>query len=61
MTATKETKTAPTTSIIAQPFELANKAFLASLGLASQIQSLFETKLDELAKDGKTLLVKIVG
>jgi len=61
MTATKETKTAPITSIIAQPFVLANKAFLVSLGLASQIQSLVETKLEELAEDGKTLLVKFVG
>jgi polyhydroxyalkanoate synthesis regulator phasin len=39
-------------TIIEQPIIVANKAFLAGLGLASQVQSDFDAKFEELAKDG---------
>jgi len=39
-------------TIIEQPIIIANKAFLASLGLASQVQTDFDAKFEELAKDG---------
>jgi len=42
-------------SVIGQPFVIANKAFLASLGLFSTIQTEFGNKLDEFAKDGEVV------
>ena len=39
-------------TIIEQPIVIANKTFLAGLGLASQVQSDFDAKFEELAKDG---------
>jgi len=39
-------------SLIGQPFVIANKVFLASLGLISTIQTEFGSKFDELVKDG---------
>lgn len=39
-------------TIIEQPIVIANKTFLAGLGLASQVQSDFDTKFEALAKDG---------
>lgn len=40
-------------SVIAQPFIIANKVFLASLGLFSTIQTEAGNKFDELVKDGE--------
>lgn len=40
-------------TIIEQPIIIANKAFLAGLGLVSQVQSDFDTKFEKLAKDGE--------
>ena len=40
-------------SMIGQPFVIANKVFLASLGLVSTIQSEVGNKFDELVKDGE--------
>ena len=40
-------------TIIEQPIVIANKAFLAGLGLASQVQSDFDAKFEALAKDGE--------
>ena len=40
-------------SVIGQPFIIANKVFLASLGLISTIQSEASDKFDELVKDGE--------
>ena len=40
-------------SMIGQPFVIANKVFLASLGLISTIQSEASDKFDELVKDGE--------
>ncbi len=40
-------------SVIAQPFVIANKVFLASLGLISTIQTEVGNKFDELVKDGE--------
>jgi hypothetical protein len=40
-------------SVIAQPFIIANKVFLASLGLISTIQTEAGNKFDELVKDGE--------
>ena len=40
-------------TIVEQPIIIANKAFLAGLGLASQAQSDFDKKFDALAKDGE--------
>jgi hypothetical protein len=42
-------------SVIGQPFAIANKAFLASLGLFSTIQTEFGNKFDEFAKDGEVV------
>jgi polyhydroxyalkanoate synthesis regulator phasin len=39
-------------TIIEQPIVIANKTFLAGLGLASQVQTEFDAKFEELAKDG---------
>lgn len=39
-------------TFVEQPIMVANKTFLAGLGLAKQFQSGFEAKFDELAKDG---------
>jgi polyhydroxyalkanoate synthesis regulator phasin len=39
--------------MIGQPFIIANKVFLASLGLISTIQSEASDKFDELVKDGE--------
>lgn len=40
-------------SVVGQPFVIANKVFLASLGLFSTIQTEFGDKFDELVKDGE--------
>lgn len=40
-------------SLIGRPFVIANKVFLASLGLVSTIQTDFSNKFDELVKDGE--------
>ncbi|MDH3531871.1 MAG: phasin family protein [Gammaproteobacteria bacterium] len=40
-------------TIIEQPIVIANKTFLASLGLASQVQADFDAKFEALAKDGE--------
>jgi len=40
-------------SMIGQPFVIANKVFLASLGLVSTIQTEVGNKFDELVKDGE--------
>ena len=40
-------------SMIGQPFIIANKVFLASLGLFSTIQSEVGNKFDEFVKDGE--------
>jgi len=42
-------------SVIGQPFAIANKAFLASLGLVSTIQTEFGNKFEEYAKDGEVV------
>lgn len=42
-------------SIIGQPIAIANKAFLASLGLIVTVRSDLSKKIDELAKDGETV------
>lgn len=39
-------------TIIERPIVIANKTFLAGLGLASQVQTTFDAKFEELAKDG---------
>ena len=39
-------------TIVERPIVIANKAFLAGLGLASQAQSDFDAKFEALAKDG---------
>lgn len=39
-------------TFVEQPITVANKTFLAGLGLAKQFQSGFEAKFNELAKDG---------
>lgn len=39
-------------TIIEQPIVIANKTFLAGIGLASQVQSDFDAKFEALAKDG---------
>ena len=39
-------------TIIERPIIVANKTLLAGLGLASQVQSDFDTKFEALAKDG---------
>ena len=40
-------------TIVERPIVIANKAFLAGLGLASQVQSDFDAKFEELAKEGE--------
>jgi len=40
-------------SMIGQPFVIANKVFLASLGLVSTIQTEVSDRFDELVKDGE--------
>jgi hypothetical protein len=40
-------------SMIGQPFIIANKVFLASLGLVSTVQTEVGNKFDELVKDGE--------
>ena len=40
-------------SMIGRPFIIANKVFLASLGLISTIQTEVSDKFDELVKDGE--------
>lgn len=40
-------------TIVERPIIIANKAFLAGLGLASQAQSDFDTRFEALAKDGE--------
>jgi len=40
-------------TIVERPILIANKAFLAGLGFASQAQSDFDKKFDALAKDGE--------
>jgi len=40
-------------SMIGQPFVIANKVFLASLGLVSTVQTEVGNKFDELVKDGE--------
>jgi polyhydroxyalkanoate synthesis regulator phasin len=55
---TKTTKTAGDRiegSILEQPFAVANKAFLASIGLADQVVTGFGQKFDEFAADGEKL------
>ena len=42
-------------SFIGQPFVIANKVFLASLGLVSTIQTEFSSKFDEFVKDGEAV------
>ncbi len=42
-------------SLIGQPFVIANKVFLASLGLVSAIQTEFSSKFDEFVKDGEVV------
>lgn len=42
-------------SVIRQPIAIANKAFLASLGLAVTVQSGFSRKVDEFAKEGEAV------
>ena len=42
-------------SLIGQPFVIANKVFLASLGLVSTIQTEFSCKFDEFVKDGEVV------
>lgn len=42
-------------SLIGQPFVIANKVFLASLGLVSTIQTEFSSKFDEFVKDGEVV------
>jgi hypothetical protein len=42
-------------SLIGQPFIIANKVFLASLGLVSTIQTEFSSKFDEYVKDGEVV------
>ncbi|MDH3339407.1 MAG: phasin family protein [Gammaproteobacteria bacterium] len=39
--------------VVSQPIAVANKAFLASLGLVTQLQKDLDSKYEELAKDGK--------
>lgn len=39
-------------TILEKPIVVANKTFLAGLGAATQLQSGFEAKFEELAKDG---------
>lgn len=59
-TTTKRTK-APTFyekiegTMIGQPIVIANKAFLASLGLVATVSSDFVKRVDELAKDGEVV------
>lgn len=61
--ATKKTKAKNTQSfmdkvegsIIGQPIAIANKTFLASLGLIVSVSSDVSKKIDELAKDGETV------
>lgn len=40
-------------TIVERPITIANKAFLAGLGFASQVQSDFDAKFEELAKNGE--------
>lgn len=40
-------------TVVEQPIIVANKAFLAGLGFATQIQSDFDAKFEALAKDGE--------
>ena len=42
-------------TIIGQPIVIANKTFLASLGLMAAVRSDFVKKVDELAKDGEVV------
>ena len=42
-------------TIVSQPIAIANKVFLAGLGLVSYIQSDIDTKFSELAKDGEAV------
>ena len=42
-------------SLIGQPFVIANKVFLASLGLISTIGTEFGNKFDEFVKDGEVV------
>lgn len=63
MTATKKTSKAKSQAksivdqfkgtIVERPIIIANKAFLAGLGFASQVQSDFDAKFEELAKTGE--------
>jgi polyhydroxyalkanoate synthesis regulator phasin len=63
MTATKKTRKTESQAksiadrfegtIVEQPIIIANKAFLAGLGFASQVQSDFDAKFEELAKEGE--------
>jgi polyhydroxyalkanoate synthesis regulator phasin len=54
-------RTAPETMVdrledaVSQPIAIANKAFLASIGLVTQFQTDFDSKYDKLAKDGKVV------
>jgi len=48
-------------TIIEQPIIIANKAFLAGLGLASQVQSDLDTKFEKLAKDGEKVRKEAQG
>ena len=45
-------------TFVEQPIEVANKTFLAGLGLAKQFQAGFEAKFEELAKDGAAVRSK---
>ena len=40
-------------TIVEQPIIVANKTFLAGLGLANQVQEDFQSKFDKFAKDGE--------
>lgn len=40
-------------TIVEKPIVIANKTFLAGLGLVEQVRTDFETKFDALAKDGE--------
>ena len=42
-------------TMIGQPIVIANKAFLASLGLVATVSSDFVKRVDELAKDGEVV------
>jgi poly(hydroxyalkanoate) granule-associated protein len=48
-------------TIVERPITIANKTFLAGLGLASKVQSDFDAKFEELAKDGEKVRREVRG